>query len=157
MPIDHKKFKDELSKAFIELLDSKRGVATDLANAVGKTSSFVSQVKRGRPVNSTHLKAVGIVFGAKKVLELLNLQSITNSKNSIGNISIVDKNSKPSENKSRDIISCFDNPETGLQNIEFLITIEEESQALYGKVCDYIKTTHDTVKILKEEQRKKTS
>lgn len=137
MSIDKNGFKESLSEAFIKLLDSKRGVATEMAKSIGKPPSFVSQVKRGKPVNSLHLKAVGLIFGPKKVLELLSL-----------NISI-------DQNIDHNLINQFKNKENGLKNIECLIEIEKASEDLYRKMSDDIKTTHDTVKILKNEERKK--
>lgn len=65
-------FREELSKGFLKLLE-ERGVASELARVVEKNPSFINGVKRGNPVNALHLKAVGIVFGAEKVLELLAL------------------------------------------------------------------------------------
>lgn len=75
MSIDEKKFKEELSQNFIKLLDSEHGVATRLAKAIGKKDSSINNVKRNRPVNALHLKAVGIVFGPEKVLELLSIDA----------------------------------------------------------------------------------
>lgn len=75
MSIDEKKFKETLSQNFIKLLNSEHGVATKLAKAIGKKDSSINNVKRNRPVNALHLKAVGIVFGPEKVLELLSMDA----------------------------------------------------------------------------------
>lgn len=75
MTIDELDFKQLLSTRFIKLLDSKRGIATKLAEAIGKKGSFFSEIKRGKSVNSMHLKAIEIVFGPKKMLELMATDS----------------------------------------------------------------------------------
>nr|WP_319396458.1 hypothetical protein [uncultured Desulfobacter sp.] len=79
MSIDEKKFKETLSQNFIQLLNSEHGVATKLAAAIGKKASSINNVKRNRPVNALHLKAVGIVFGPEKVLELLSIDASIDS------------------------------------------------------------------------------
>lgn len=157
MTIDQNIFRDNLSKAFIELLNSKRGVATELARAIGKPSSFVSQVKRGRPVNSIHLKAVGIVFGSQKVIELLEIEDTQTQKVSIDKNSSYEKMSKIPSIKNQNLVTRFKDSEKGLENSEYLIGIEQASDDLYKKVSDYLKTTHDTAQIMKKEDHKKTS
>ena len=136
--MDQKDFKNTLSEAFINLIDSKRGIATKMAKAIGKPPSFVSQVKRGKPVNALHLKAVGLIFGAEKVLELLALNNT------------IDKNY--SNNPKFE----FKNEESGLKNVESLIWIERESDGLYKELSNHIQIVHNTAKTLSEE-RKKTS
>lgn len=140
MAIDQKEFKKNLSEAFIELLDSKRGIPTKLANSIGKTPSFVSQVKQGKPVNALHLKAVGLVFGPDKVVELL---SLNNS---------IEKNN-PSEIQN----NRFKNPTMGAININYLVGIEKISEDLYMRVSENLKTTYETAQILRNENRKKIS
>jgi hypothetical protein len=71
MSIDHTKYREDLSANFIALLDSERGVATKLAKSIGKSSSFINEIRRGKPVNAFHLKAVAIVFGPLQVLKLM--------------------------------------------------------------------------------------
>ena len=68
-------FLSELSSRFVELMDSERGVQANLSKSINKPSSYFSEIKRGNPVNALHLKAVGIVFGAEKVLELLSIDN----------------------------------------------------------------------------------
>lgn len=80
MPIDENKFKKTLSKKFIELLDSEHGIASELAKAIGKKASSINNVKRNRPVNALHLKAVEIIFGPEKVLELISENKPIDSK-----------------------------------------------------------------------------
>ena len=109
-----------------------------MAKAIGKPPSFVSQVKRGKPVNALHLKAVGLIFGAEKVLELLALNNT------------IDK--KYSNNPK----FKFKNEEIGLKNVESLIWIERESDGLYKELSKHIQIVHNTAKTLSEE-RKKTS
>ena len=54
-------------------------------------------------------------------------------------------------------ISRFKDPEKGLENNQYLLGIEQASEDLYKKVSDYLKTTHETVQIIKSEDHKKTS
>jgi len=68
-----------LRERFVALLDSGRGVQSALAKSVGKTASYFSEIRRGNPVNATHLRAVGIVFGGEKVQELLGITNISES------------------------------------------------------------------------------
>jgi hypothetical protein len=65
-----------LSEKFIKLLDSQRGLPTRMAKAIGKSSSFFSEIKRGKPVNADHLLAAGIVCGREKVIDLLSIDEI---------------------------------------------------------------------------------
>ena len=130
MPINKEEFKNILSEAFIQLVDSERGIASRLAKAVGETPSFVSNVKRGRPVNAIHLKAVGIVFGPGKVLELLDLKLPTDN--------LADEQ--------------FKSIEKGIENKEHLVGIERASEELYEKVSDYLKATHEAVKIMQKNE-----
>lgn len=73
MAIDENIFRARLSEKFIALLESERGVQTKLAESIGKKNSFIGEIKRGKPVNALHLKAVEAVFGPQKVLELLSI------------------------------------------------------------------------------------
>lgn len=74
--MDEEFFKNELREKVIKLLDSERGLQAKLSKAVGKPSSFFSELKRGNPVNATHLKAIGMVFGAGYVNYLLGIDDI---------------------------------------------------------------------------------
>ncbi len=79
MSIDPNKFREDLSDNFIKLLDSKRGVASNLAKAIGKPPGFINEVRRGKPVNAFHIKAVSIVFGQQQVLDLLGIEDVQDS------------------------------------------------------------------------------
>jgi hypothetical protein len=74
--IDPIVFRDELAAKFIELLDSQRGVAANLAKSIGKTSSFINEIRRGKPVNALHIKAVSIVFGTKTAVDMMSMDNI---------------------------------------------------------------------------------
>ena len=149
MTIDQNIFRDALSKAFIELLDSKRGVATELGKAVGKQSSFMSQVKRGKPVNSMHLKAVGIVFGPQKVIELLGLDDKVGDKNFHGGDKI-SKETKKIISKHQGLVTRFKNPEKGYRINERLVVIENISDELFNRVDIYIQGIHDAAQALED-------
>lgn len=75
MVIDDKKFKASLSDKFIRLLNSEKGLQSKLSKSIGKKPSFFSEIKRGKPVNALHLKAVDIVYGSHKVAELLSIDT----------------------------------------------------------------------------------
>lgn len=75
MAIDTNKFKETLEHKFIELLNSERGVQAKLAKSIGKTASFFSEIKRGKPVNALHLKAVELVYGRDVLLDLLSIDN----------------------------------------------------------------------------------
>jgi hypothetical protein len=53
--------------------------------------------------------------------------------------------------KHQDLVSQFDDPEKGIQNNIHLLGIERASKQLYNKVSDYLKTTHETAKLIKSE------
>lgn len=53
--------------------------------------------------------------------------------------------------KHKDLVSQFDDPEKGIQNNIHLLGIERASKQLYNKVSDYLKTTHETAKLIKSE------
>jgi hypothetical protein len=73
MAIDEKKFKAILSDRFVGLMKSQKGLQAKLAKSIGKQSNFFSEITRGKPVNALHLKAIEIVFGYQKVIELLSM------------------------------------------------------------------------------------
>ncbi len=77
MPVDENKFMEEMRLAITKLME-ERGVQKKLANIVGKKPSTFSDLKRGKPVNVFHLKAVGELFGPNVVLEILNLSENKN-------------------------------------------------------------------------------
>jgi len=74
MSIDIKKLQlPEISIKFIKLMDSKRGFQTRLAKAVDKKPNYFSEIKRGKPVNATHLRAAGLLFGIFIVADLMSI------------------------------------------------------------------------------------
>lgn len=75
MAIDTNFFKASLEKKFIELLDSERGIQSKLSKSIGKSASYFSEIKRGKPVNALHLKAVETVFGREVLLGLLSIDT----------------------------------------------------------------------------------
>ena len=75
-PIDNIDFKENLRQRFISLVESERGLQSKLANSIGKKSNLFAEIKRGKPVNALHLKAVGEVCGSQKVAELLSIDDI---------------------------------------------------------------------------------
>jgi hypothetical protein len=72
-------FREELRQRFIDLVESKRGIQAKLSKAIGKKDNYFGAIKQGNPVNADHLRAVGLVFGSKKVCELLGLDDIDKS------------------------------------------------------------------------------
>lgn len=78
---NNKKELTDLAEKLIELMDSERGIQTKLANSVNKLPSSFSNIKRGKPVNADHLRAVAIVFGPEKLFEILSIEK--NHKESI--------------------------------------------------------------------------
>ena len=147
MSIDANEFKRDLATAFVKLLESKRGTASKLAKAVGKPSSFINEVKRGKPVNSIHLKAVGLVFGPEKVLELLSLKNVNSD-------FVADQDTAHSADISpifiehQKIIGRFKDPELGKTLNEQLVVIQDDSGIFKGIVSS-IKSAFDTVMAMK--------
>jgi hypothetical protein len=74
--IDEKKFKSQLAERVIDLLDTKRGLQSELSNLIGKKSNYFGEIKRGKPVNSLHLKAIELMFGPAKLVELLSTDDV---------------------------------------------------------------------------------
>lgn len=68
-----KTFRDELVQRFVKLLEV-RGRSSEIARIIGRSPSFVNNVKQGNPVNALHLKAVGELLGSEEVLRLLDLE-----------------------------------------------------------------------------------
>lgn len=73
LTIGEKAFKAHLAEKYVALMESERGMQSKLADSVGKKSNFFSAIKRGNPVNAVHLKAVELVCGPEKVIELLTI------------------------------------------------------------------------------------
>lgn len=130
MVINIKNFKSALSDRFIELMESERGVQTKLAKAIGKNTSYFSEIKRGNPVNALHLKAVGVVFGAQEVMRLLGINIFNGSQtrddpeSQQDSMPIVDHRVIP-QNQREGIISNFKDKEMARKMILDLIEIEK--------------------------------
>ena len=116
MTIDPDKFKTDLSKEFTKLLNSRRGLASELARIIGKDPSFINSVKKNKPVNGLHLKAVELVFGPQKVLELLSLNEYISPKKN-GDVQDIPKTKDKinykfkAENEGQDAINALLNIE----------------------------------------------
>lgn len=123
MSIDAEKFKLDISNAYIKLIDSKRGIAAALAKSIGKPGSFITEVKRGKPVNTLHLKAVSIVFGPEKVIELLSS----------------DNNFIQKQNR-------FKNPERAEDLINQLAIIEALNPRLLDQIDKYVSIILETAR-----------
>ena len=151
MDISNKKFKEVLRNRFVELLESKRGVQSKLAKSIGKTASYFSEIKRGNPVNALHLKAVGIVFGPEKVIELLDITNKCCEEEKIPqkmtNIVV----------QHQDVVKNFKDHERAKEFNEMLVEIESEDPEGYEELFKEAKTISKTIKRLKGVSAKKTS
>jgi hypothetical protein len=123
MGINANNFRDDLSANFIKLLDSKRGVASNLAKSIGKPPSFINEIKRGNPVNALHLKAVSIVFGTKVLLDLMGINDF-----------ITDR------------VSNFDDQFRGKDVVNRLLELEKMSPKVFDMVATYITGAHEAAK-----------
>lgn len=66
-----------LRSKMIALMDSSRGIQSRLSSSIGKKSSFFSEIRRGKPVNTLHLMAVGKVFGGDVLLDIMSVDNKT--------------------------------------------------------------------------------
>lgn len=139
MGIPNKNFKEALRLKFVQLLESKRGVQSKLAKAIGKPASYFSEIKRGNPVNALHLKAAGIVFGPGKVIELLDIDNDSRDGEKAS------EESRGATNKItkiiveyQDLIKQFKNPERAKKANEGLFRLEEFDEQEFNEACDYI-------------------
>ena len=129
MTIDPEKFKADLSKEYTKLLNSKRGLASELARTIGKDPSFINSIKKNKPVNGLHLKAVELIFGPQKVLELLSLNEYIPPKE-------VDNGQDIPNTKSM-IKNFFRLPQKGQDAINALLKIEHiDEQTFRRTVAD---------------------
>lgn len=151
MVINIDNFKADLSAKFIKLMESERGTQAKLAKSIGKKTSYFSEIKRGNPVNSFHLKAVGIVFGSEKVLELLGLNNFGESQAEEDAKGI--KDSKPildrrilRQNQREGVISNFEDKETARQTILALAEIENLDRDRFMLLAGEIRGTARTLK-----------
>jgi hypothetical protein len=160
MALDGKKFKEELSKRIVALLDSERGMQSRLAKTIGKNGSYFSELKRGKPVNTLHLKAVGIVFGPEKVLELMSLD-INLAKNGSGrhfeteNTDESSIQSKFLDNEHTKLVKQFSNKKLANEIDQHLLEIERLNEAAFKETCAYIKGITAGLKSMVEYDRRK--
>tara|TARA_B100000614_G_scaffold262444_1_gene295973 strand:+ start:201 stop:638 length:438 start_codon:yes stop_codon:yes gene_type:complete len=91
MSIPNKNFTEELRNKFISLLESKRGLQAKLSKSIDKPSSYFSEIKRGNPVNALHLKAVQIILGSKKVIELLDIDNKFDATSIVQNKNVMER------------------------------------------------------------------
>ncbi len=116
-------FKDDLREKVISLLNSKRGMQTELAKSINKKSSYFSEIKRGNPVNAMHLKAIGLVVGGDAVLDLLGINKFVSDK--------------------KHVEDFIDTPRAD-RIIQQLATLERTAPTKYNKVEGYIDAQMDT-------------
>ncbi|MEH0020998.1 MAG: helix-turn-helix domain-containing protein [Desulfobacter sp.] len=57
--------------------------------------------------------------------------------------------------KDTNLLNRFKDPDKGFQNNERLLGIEGGSKELYEKVSDYLKATHEAVKIMQKGEERK--
>ena len=148
MPIEENKFKADLAARFIKLMDSERGIQTNLAKSVNKPASFFSGIKQGKPVNALHLKAAGIVFGPLKLLELLAIGELDPGGQEGGSnntIPIVDRRITP-QNPREGIISLFQDRETARQMNLDMVEIEKLDHDQYLMLIGEIRGTARALK-----------
>ncbi len=127
MSIDPVEYREKLADNFIKLLDSERGVAAKLSKSIGKSSSFINEIRRGKPVNALHIKAVAIVFGTQEVLELMAIDD-----------------SQPSADMT------FKNQTHGRDITHRLIEMEKISPKAFEMVTTYITGAHEAAKATAE-------
>ncbi len=116
-----KEFQEELRQRMIALLDSKRGTQTLLSDTIGEKSSYFSHIKTGNPVNAMHLKAVAIVFGPKKLLELMAAE-------------------EPGEEEN------FKDPTRGRKITKRLLDLERMSPKAFDLIETYIEGAYEVAK-----------
>ena len=71
MSDSEKNFKEILRVNVINLVNSERGLASKMSKSIEKPGSYFSDLKRGKPVNALHLKAIENVFGPEKLIEIM--------------------------------------------------------------------------------------
>ena len=142
-------FKDELREKFIELLSSERGVQAKLSKSIDKKPSYFSEIKRGSPVNAMHLKAVGIVFGAEKVADMLG---IYNKEPQAVSKDDVISYEHPVDAKHMELVKEFKYKELAFAVSEKLLRLESISRGLFLKAESDIERLIDTAEIIVGEQ-----
>lgn len=123
MGINENNLKNALSEKYISLLDSERGTATNLAKTIGKKPSFVSEIKRGNPVNALHLIAVARLFGTERMLRIMGIN-------------------KKEENPTRGT------PHQADPLAEKLAELRTNNPAIYATVETYITGAYDAAKAM---------
>ena len=147
MPIEGNNFKDELSARFIEMMDSERGLQTKLADSIGKSPSFFSGLKQGKPVNALHLKAASIVFGPLKLLELMAIEGIwPEGDGNPSPLMQIGERRKIPQNQREGIISNFEDKETAREAMLALAEIEILDRAHFMLLAGEIKGTARALK-----------
>jgi hypothetical protein len=154
------KFKDELIDKFIALVESERGIKAALAKSINKPNSYISSVTTKRnPVNATHLKAVGIVFGPRKVCELLSIDYIEPAelskikRNGAEEDSIV--KTKSSSGAHFCGLDYFEDHDAAKEINQDLVFIERQSREAFEKARNIIKGIKEGVSVKNVGDRQK--
>lgn len=137
MSIDPEIFRDKLAQEFIKLLDSKRGIASELASAIRKDPSFVNGIKRNKPVNALHLKAVELIFGPEIVVNLLSQNS---------SIKPYQSGSMEPLQQPKEINDKFKTVNEGKDAINALLEIEKMDEQTFRRTVADLKYIADKLK-----------
>lgn len=142
MSLDEKKFKVSLSEAFIKLLESNRGIAAKLAKAIGKSGSFINEVKRGKPVNALHLKAIGLVYGYEKAIQLLSIDDNCEERTNKHGVSASEETESKKEGviviDHSDLVKELESQDMVKEINENLIKIEKKNKQAFRDIYSYI-------------------
>lgn len=136
-------FKDELIDRFILLMSSERGIQAKLAKSINKPSSYFNSIKQRKPVNATHLKAVGNIFGYKKVCELLSIEEFEEERTDI----TTSQTTPPAVKNQIGIIEQFKDQESALEISQDLLYIETQSRETFEKAKNIIKGMKEAVSV----------
>ena len=122
------------------------------AEMVGVSVNVVSNVHGKTKQNPSleYIIAVAKVTGKSVDYFLWGTESEKPQKNESNNVTII---------KHQELVSEFDDQETGIKNNLRLIGIEKANKDLYQKVTEYIKINYEAVKIITggKPEEKKTS
>jgi transcriptional regulator with XRE-family HTH domain len=138
-------FKNELRERLIQLMASQRGLQSKLSKSIDKKPSYFSEIKRGSPVNAHHLRAVGIIFGADTVSDLLGISNKNQRP---------DTQASPQLNETfldvgkQNLIKTFKNKERAEKIIKQLANIESLSEQVFQKLESHVNGVETTVNIL---------
>ena len=119
--MDIKKFRGPSEKKLCEWMDAKRGLGSKLSKSINKHNSFFAQLKQGKPMNADHLRAVLIVLGPEKVLELL----------SIGGEGDAATTNNTIDMPHADLVQKFQDKTVAKEANEALLKIEQASRAVF--------------------------